>query len=174
FEQAPLFVERGRYFYASTQYFSLEVKGRKAMTAALVPHEGDETPLEGMRLLLAVQQGDTFVSRTLLVPVDGGAQAIDTDGAFRIVVAVINTARQGSSRRPSLCVGTVEEVAACRAAIVPAPDAGTPDEPDAGSAPGEPPDDEAAGCGCGRGGGPALVALALLPVFARRPGRRQG
>ncbi|MFN7135879.1 MAG: MXAN_6640 family putative metalloprotease, partial [Myxococcales bacterium] len=43
FEQAPLFVERGRYFYASTQYFSLEVKGRKAMTAALVPHEGNKT-----------------------------------------------------------------------------------------------------------------------------------
>ncbi len=175
--QAPLFVERGRYFHASTQYFGVAPGARTAMTAALVPHPGDGVALEGMRLTLGVQRQNTFGPLQRIQELSAGTETVETDGAFRLVVIVSNTLRQGTSRRPSLCVGTVEEVAACQAVILDQADAGTPEPPvDAGMEPQTPaaPEEEV-GCGCSGGGSHAalmstLLVLGLLPF--RMGGRR--
>ncbi|MCA2979455.1 MAG: hypothetical protein INH41_15395 [Myxococcaceae bacterium] len=157
-----------RVFYASAQYFRAPTAGRASLRVDLFDDPdtpGDET--QGLVLIAALRSG----GRNLRVaPVAG---ALDASGADEVIVAVVNPNRAGQgavlSKRPGLCIGSADEVAACRAPV--APDAGAP--ADAGTtvpALGEPPLPAArAGCGHGMGGPPAAFLLAsLLARFRRR------
>ncbi|WP_437941716.1 hypothetical protein [Sorangium sp. So ce341] len=45
-----------------------------------------------------------------------GAALVDMAGADDLAVIVVNGLQEGDSRKPTLCIGTPDEVAACRAA----------------------------------------------------------
>lgn len=162
---APYRVFPMRVFYASTQYLSVPVAGRAAMTAALFDDPdlpGDET--QGLVLVGATRRAGRNVEVKRL------SQPLDTSTADTFIVAVVNTARAGVgaqlSKRPGLCIGTEAEVQRC---LDPNVDAGTP-APDAGvtslpSSSEQPLPAARAGCGCGAGDGllPLLgLALGLL------------
>lgn len=137
--QAPMggTVARPRVFYASTQYFTVPANGRATMGALLTddPVTATEDETTGMAIILGVRRGNL---NALVVPVGDVKQAntLDTSGNATLVVAVVNTAREGQngnlSRRPGLCIGSPAELAACRLALDPAFDAGVPPGPDAG------------------------------------------
>lgn len=185
-----------RFFYASTQYHGIAPEDRAAMTAALVSPDPAQT--DGLTVLLAVQRGSTYDPLVKLTDVRAGTQAVDTGGADRFVVAVVNGLTQGDSRRPWLCVGTVDEVAACRTALLgPSGGAGgsgggggaggagggsAADTSSAGGTGGgsgiSPPPEDTAGCGCRQAptaplnglplGAAALAALAVCRLTRAR------
>lgn len=149
---APYVDELMRVYHASAQYYSLEPAGRAAMTAALVVPEGSEAELDGMVLLQSTQL-DTDVGEVVrLVDPTAATELTPTDGVQRFLVVVVNTLQAGDSQRPGLCIGSADEVATCREAIL-AGAGGAGGEGGTGGAGGaEPPGDDAtgddAGCGC--------------------------
>ncbi len=171
FQASPL-----RLFYASTQYFTVAPSGRGVMTAALVDDPavaGDET--RDLVVLLATRKSGRNVEVKRVSP----DTTISTAQADELMVAVINTAREGKSgvlsRRPGLCIGSPAEVATCRSAIF-AVDAGVEAPPDAGislATPSEVPLPAAkTGCGCemsDAGGSLLLLGLALLVGRRKTP-----
>lgn len=167
---APYRASPMRVFYASTQYLRMPVAGRASMSAALIDDPavaGDET--EGLVLVGAARrQGRNLEVKRLTT-------AIDTTMADELIVAVINTARgpNGSvlSKRPSLCVGTADEVQACRGSIGTMMDAGVPPSADGGvTVPtiDQPLPAAKTGCGCGMAEGVAPFLLFVLATLARR------
>ena len=161
---APYRDETLRVYYASTQYRSIDPRERSQITAAIRP----TTSLASLRLVLFPLRGDK-VGEPLLLPVDGsGDLSLPTAGVDRVIVMLVNTAREGESARGTLCVGAPAEVAPCRPS--PPDMAGPADDQGEAMAP-------APGGGCtvgGRGASPfAFAALLLLvPLLGRR--RRQG
>ncbi len=128
---APYRVDRQRVFYSASAYFQLAPAGRATMGAVLVDDPAtveDET--EGMALILGVRRNNT---NAIVVPVADVKvdSTLDTSGNAQFLVAVVNTAREGVngvlSKKPGLCVGSPDELAACKQALRPAPDAGVPD-----------------------------------------------
>ncbi|MEO7328602.1 MAG: MXAN_6640 family putative metalloprotease, partial [Minicystis sp.] len=113
---APYMDDKLRVFHASSQYYGMSPLGRKTMTAALV--SADPAALKGVSLLLAVQRVTSYDPVLKLDDLAAGTQTIDTHGANRLVAVVINGLQTGESQRPGLCVGSVEEVAACKAMIL--------------------------------------------------------
>lgn len=189
---------RPRVFYASTQYFTVPAAGRATMGALLTddPTTAAEDETQGMAIILGVRRSG---ANTVVLPVADVKQAtaLDTSGAATLVVAVLNTAREGQgsvlSKRPGLCIGSPTELAACRLALDPAFDAGVPPMPDAGSPDAGTPDagfdagtpdagmpvadagTADAGMeppvtpkGCGCGAAPAFPLLGLALVLMRR------
>ncbi len=178
-----------RVFYASSQYWSADPGSRAQTEAALV---GDT---DGLSLTLAVRHGNS-------VEIATGTNTdttADTTGADEVFVIAVNTAMSGTSKRPGLCIGSPDEVDACKAAMAPAPDAGTvdagtadagaPDAPDAGMPNADASMDtgdagtmtasSSGGCGCtvpGDGvpasGGPLALLLGLGALVAMRRKRR--
>jgi hypothetical protein len=147
---------RLRVYHASSHYFGLEPSGRSAMTAALVPENGDPASVEGLTLLLATQTGAKVGG-----PVDVTSEraTIDTSAADRLVVFVVNAATGGQSKRPGLCAGTPEEVEACVASLGGGVGAGGGGAGGAGEGGGDPVDGESdGGCGCRAVGGSAGTA----------------
>lgn len=180
-----------RVFYASAQYFRLSTGGRPAMTAALVDDPASaEDDTRDLALVLAPKRANRNEAVKVLSDARAGTETVDSPNAQELVVAVVNTARQGSggvlSRRPGLCIGTPAEVLACRKALDPSVDAGQPDagstpdagqpEPDAGTLDGGtglPPSPQGCGCGAGAPGLWSAALLVLAPLFRRRrAGRR--
>jgi hypothetical protein len=106
-----------RVFYASAQYYRTDPAGRAEMTAALVAHDGSPEDVDGLRLLIASRAGEVVGPVTEVADVGAGTETIDTSVAERFLVVVVNGLTGGDSRKPALCIGTVEEVAACRASI---------------------------------------------------------
>ncbi len=190
-----------RVFYASAQYFKLPADTRPTMGALLIDDPStveDET--QGMELLLAARRNNLNATVLTVSKVKDGTQTVDTSGGAQLVVAVVNTARQAVngtlSKRPGLCVGSPEELLACRIALDPSfdagfdaglPDAGAPDAGpadagadagvDAGSVPdagtrdgGSEPPVMPKGCGCNSGGS-TFGALALALSLRRRSPR---
>ncbi|AUX35945.1 MULTISPECIES: MXAN_6640 family putative metalloprotease [Sorangium] len=104
---------RLRVFHASAQYFSVPPDGRAAMTAALA---GDPAQRDGLALLLAARRGRAYGEIARADDVASGAALVDTAGADGLAVIVVNGLQDGDSRKPTLCIGTADEVAACRAA----------------------------------------------------------
>lgn len=152
-----------RVFYGSAQYFRASPGTRVTTEAALVGDGAGELPL-----ILAVRRGRA-------IEVAAGTSA-GTAGADEVFVVVVNPALEGDSRRPGLCIGTTDEVAACRAAM----EGGTEDagasmdldggvEVDAGA-----PMPAPMGCGCSAPGPAptaplaALLALGALGAMRRR------
>lgn len=117
-EDAPApFSTRLRAFSASSQYYRASPAGRAAMTAALAAPADAPDQTEGLTLLLAARRGATYGDVVRLDDVTAGTRTVDTSGADRLVVVVVNGTQEGDSRKPTLCIGTQEEVAACRAAV---------------------------------------------------------
>ena len=116
--QAPYFEDALRVYYASAQYYRVPPGGRAAMTAALVAPEATPDATDGLRLLLATRAGTETAPVKELSDVTAGTDTMDTTSADRLVVVIVNTAQSGNSRKPALCIGTVDEVAACRTAFL--------------------------------------------------------
>ncbi|MGK4000393.1 MXAN_6640 family putative metalloprotease [Sorangium sp. So ce1024] len=108
--------DRLRVFHASAQYFSVPPGGRARMTAALAAPAGDPSSRDGLALLLAARRGGAYGDVVRAADPAAGAEPIDTEGADGLAVIVVNTLQDGASRKPTLCIGTADEVAACRAA----------------------------------------------------------
>jgi MYXO-CTERM domain-containing protein len=176
---APHRAEGLRVFYASAQYFTAAAGSRTRMTAALVDSPLTTTDdLEGAVLWIAARKG---ARNTEVVRVTAG-QTVEVTGGV-LIAAVVNTNRgpNGASRssRPSLCLGSPEEVSSCVAALGGSPadagvDAGIEDPPDAGvpdagvvTEPPPPP----TGCGCGITP-PSSAFFALALAWAARRRRR--
>lgn len=115
---APFADDALRVFYASAQYYRANPGGRAAMTAALVAHDGTPEDASGLRLLLASRQGDIVGPVIEVADVGAGSETVDTAAAEKLVVVVVSGLTGGDSRKPALCIGTVDEVAACRASIL--------------------------------------------------------
>ncbi|WP_437659313.1 MXAN_6640 family putative metalloprotease [Sorangium sp. So ce1182] len=108
--------DRLRVFHASAQYFSVPPGGRATMTAALAAPADDPAQLDGLALLLAPRRGRAYGEVVRAGDVAAGEALIDTAGADGLAVIVVNGLQEGESRKPTLCIGTSDEVAACRAA----------------------------------------------------------
>lgn len=115
---APFADDELRVFYASAQYYRASPGGRAAMTAALVAHDGTPEDVDGLRLLLASREGDVVGPVIEVADVGAGSETVDTGTADKLVVVVVSGLTGGDSRKPALCIGTVDEVAACRASIL--------------------------------------------------------
>ncbi len=156
-EQGGLVVSRSPMFRSSSRYWRVGSlpEGAVAWWA----------PLPGGPV-----DGSSYISVRLVEDVPGTAPSFsnipsDEDtpvGSGDFLVVVTHTEIQVATVPISLCVGTPEEIASCRAALV--PDAGT--TTDAGVTP-EPEPENPQPCGCSSG---PLSALALLCFLAlRRP-----
>ncbi|WP_437587236.1 MXAN_6640 family putative metalloprotease [Sorangium sp. So ce1000] len=163
-EVAAPYADGLRVFHASAQYFSVSPGGRATMTAALAAPADDPAQLSGLALLLAARRGRAYGEIVRAGDVASGAEVVDTAGADDLAVIVVNGLQEGGSRKPTLCIGTPDEVAACRAA---AEGAGGGD---GGGAGGEAPPQGAAGgiddggCGC-RVAAPAATAASSAAAF---------
>ncbi|NUO53646.1 MAG: MYXO-CTERM sorting domain-containing protein [Polyangiaceae bacterium] len=173
-----------RLYRASSQYYSFDPAGRTSLTAAVVPTTTQPDATSDLVVYVVSQTGASGgYTRTVttLADVGAGTESVDLTGAEVAIVVVVNPAAAGDSKKPSLCVGTVDEVAACKDALgatgaggggggAPGDDDGGDSETDGGSA-----DDGADdGCGCGIAGadGPrstfAAGLMGLAYLFARR------
>ncbi|MBI5496180.1 MAG: hypothetical protein HY904_14250 [Deltaproteobacteria bacterium] len=137
-----------RVFYASARYYSVAPDGRPQMTVAVVntPLYPDAT--QGLRLVLTTRTVNNQALVSIVDPAVDAIPVVDTATIGALVVGVVNTATSGSSRRPGLCIGSPDEVDACRMRLSgQTPDAGS-GEPDAGT----PPDAGSSGSGGDSGG----------------------
>ncbi|MBN2362327.1 MAG: hypothetical protein JXR83_22935, partial [Deltaproteobacteria bacterium] len=156
-----------RAYSMSAQYFSGQLDGRAQVTAGFAA-AGDWSDL---RVAIVLERGD---ERSAPVWIDDLAaehpRAVDADGCDRAIAVVVNTATSGASARPTICLGSPDEVHACRFAG--AADAGP--QPDSG--PAADGGDPACGCASASPGAlaPAVWLLAALALARRRwrpPGR---
>jgi MYXO-CTERM domain-containing protein len=190
---APYSGDQLRVFYASAQYFRVKPGDRAAMTAALVAPAGAPEEIDGLRVLLAVERGSSFDPVKTIADVSAGVDTIATDGAAELVVVVVNEREVKPSRKPSICIGSVDEVAACRAAFLGGTGAGgagggggtssssssATTTTGSGGAAASSSGDAASGCGCrvvegsneAAGGWAAALAIGGA-VYRRRRARR--
>lgn len=169
-----------RVFYASTQYVGMLPDGRPEMTVALVAPPDAPQELEDLSVVVALDQGGTWGAVTTLADLSAGEETFDTSGVVRLVVAVVNGATSGDSRRPGLCIGTPEEVVACKASLGVTPE--PPVDPGTGGSATEPPGETAPpaddGCGCEvpgqpSAGSPWLLGLGLAGCLSLSRRRRR-
>jgi hypothetical protein len=135
------------------------------MAAALVPHKDAPDEADGLVVLLAAKTGPKIDPVLRLKDTLAGAEVIDAAGVDSVIVVVINTLQEGDSKRPSLCIGTPEEVDACRTALLPE-DMNPPGPP-----PPTPEDD--GGCSCDIRARSTSTPLALVPLAAILLARRR-
>lgn len=173
---APYMDDALRVFYASSQYYKIAVAGRSSFTAAVVPPKDAPGEKDGLVMLLVAARKNQLDPVLQISDVGAGKETINTEGADNAFVIVINTLQSGNSRRPGLCIGTPEEVEACKNTLVPPdpPPVMNPPDPnpmDKPPLPSEPPPDSGCACGIANNGaqlGFWALPLALLPWFARR------
>ena len=111
-QAAPVSIAAYRVFPAATGYLAVPAGGRAAMQVALVPGTADLSPL---RLIVAVRRGEALDPVTTHAATD--RPELDVTGADELLVGIVNTARTGESLRPGVCVGTADEVSACRTTL---------------------------------------------------------
>lgn len=171
---APFSKDPLRLYYASAQYFRVPPAGRAAMTAAVVAHPDTPDDTQGVRVLLAVDHAGTYDAVKTLADPSAGSETVDTTAATTLVVLLVNPAQSGESRKPALCIGSADEVAACRAAVgsggggAGGAGAGGGGSGGSGAAPAE-----SGGCGCrttapDTAGGSGAILLAAATAFYRR------
>lgn len=161
-----------RVFRASAQYYRMDTGGRANITAALVPPKDSPSEADGVAMLLVAKTGTKLGPVLRVTDPLAGSEVVDATGAGKFIVVIINTLQAGESQRPGLCIGTPEEVTACRNALVPEdpPDPPPPPPPDT-PPPADPPADSGCDCGIGRPAHPG--GLALLPLAAVFLARRR-
>jgi len=170
-----------RMYYASTQYYAAAPEAGGPLTAALVAPPDAPDATEGLALVLATESDSEILATKTVSDVTAGTETVAVDGANRVVVAVVNTAISGDSKKPGLCIGTQEEVATCKATLFASGSGGGGTGGSGGGATdgGDATDD---GCGCAvagdrtsSAGWAALFALALASIRrGRRPIRSMG
>ncbi|MEL7370997.1 MAG: hypothetical protein AAFN74_18900, partial [Myxococcota bacterium] len=174
--ELPLVLDRPRMFAASARYWRFAPGNRETITADLAPTDDDT---EGLQLWL-VPSG---VNATM-APIKVLDQTeVSTEDVESMMLAVINPLQTGSSLRPTVCVGSPQEVEACKANAQPSDggmgdDAGMPDggdmdaggSPDGGVDPGPPP--ETGGCSAHSGAPGGSLLWLLLGVMLWNRHRR--
>ncbi|MFO0611060.1 MAG: MXAN_6640 family putative metalloprotease [Polyangiaceae bacterium] len=176
---APYQDDALRVYHASTQYLRAPADGRAAMGAALVSKASGDT--DGLVLLAAVEKSSAYAV-TKLDSLDGAA-TVDTTGADAVVLAIVNTNMTGESKRPALCLGSPEEITACKASLAMPTGtggAGGSAASTTGAGGGGSDGDSSGGCSCSVGAesvdspwiaAAAALALASVGRRARRRGR---
>lgn len=106
-----------RVFYASAQYFRATPAGRTKMTAALTSPETALGETNDVVLLVLAERKGKVDTVVRVVDVRAGVEEIDTTDADAFVAVAINTTTSGVSRKPTICIGSPEEVADCKKAI---------------------------------------------------------
>ncbi|MDI1447531.1 MXAN_6640 family putative metalloprotease [Polyangium sp. 6x1] len=169
-----------RVFYASTQYYRVATGARGQMTAALATPDDAADQVDGLALLVTTRAGTTIGPVVRALDVRAGVDPIDTSSADDLVVVVVNTAPSGTSRKPTLCVGTPDEVDACKTAVQnPGSGSGGGGGSGGGSGSGSgggEPGDPGGDCGCAFSpapAGPGLAALGALVLLGHRRARRR-
>lgn len=144
-----------RVFYASAQYYRALPKDRVQMTAALTTADPASMETQDLVLLILAERNGKVDKVVRVVDVRAGIEEIDTAGADSFVTVVINTTTSGTSRKPTLCLGSLEEVADCKTMIEGAGVGGAGGGGGAagmggagGSGAGAGPSEEIDGCGC--------------------------
>lgn len=131
------YVDPLRLFYASAQYYRVPTSGRTKMTAALTSTQTALQETENVVLLIVTERNGQVDPVVRVADVRAGVEQMDTAEADAFVAVAINTAMSGNSRKPTLCIGSPEEVVACKKSV---------EMTDGGGGVVDPPDD--AGCGC--------------------------
>ncbi len=149
--EVPFVDDRLRLFSVSSQYYVANTTGRTQMTAAIVAV--DPVDLEGVKLVVAAERSSSW-DEVLVADELAAAPVLDTSNATRFLAMAVNTNISGTSRRPALCIGTPDEVAACRVSIVGVPKVDPPAEDD--------------GCLAAVPASPAVGALGLAILALRR------
>lgn len=110
----PFSDDRLRRFHASTAYYRAPLEGRTSITASVV---GDEAERADLEVFVALRTGNAI---TWPQPVTAGP--VPTSGADEVIVLIVNSAIEGQSRRPGLCIGEPhEELVACMRALINGP-----------------------------------------------------
>lgn len=118
----PFQDDRLRRFRASTAYYRAPLEGRTAIAAALV---GPPEELADLQVFIALRRGNVITW-----PIHAAVGPVATQDNEEAIVLVVNSALEGQSRRPGLCIGEPrQELPDCVAALSPElpPDAGLPD-----------------------------------------------
>lgn len=172
-EPAPApYTDLLRMFYASAQYYRSFPDGRAKMTAALTSAETALGETSDVVLLIVAERNGQYDAVVRVTDVRAGIEEIDTAGADAFVAVAINTTTTGTSRKPTLCIGSPEEVAECKKSVesIGAGGAG-------GSGGGDPVSpDEPGACGCrmaSDSSGAGMASLAFLWSLAYRRVRRR-
>lgn len=144
-----------RVFYASAQYYRAIPKERVKMTAALTTADPASIDTQDVVLLILAERNGKVDQVVRVADVRAGIEEIDTTGADSFVTVVINTTTSGTSRKPTLCLGSPEEVVECKKAVEGMGAGGAGGAGGAagmggsgGYGAGEVPTEEIAGCGC--------------------------
>jgi MYXO-CTERM domain-containing protein len=148
-----------RVFYASEQVLAFDPAGRSQLSVAVLPAAGlGVDSLAPLRVVIAPVK--TGIIGTLSTrPASDDSMAVGIGDATQMLVALAQTNTSGDSVRGILCIGSPDEVAACKAKNGAAPDMGAM-MPMSGH-----------GCaiaGAPRAGGSALLLLALAAVLMLR------
>lgn len=170
-----------RVFYASSQYYRVGAGGRGQMTAALVTPEDAADQVDDLALLVTTRTGTTVGPVVRVPDVRAGADPVDTSSADDFVVVVVNSAQSGNSRKPTLCIGSPDEVEACKAAVQnpgsgSGGGGGSGGEGGSGNGGGGGGEVDPGGCGCALSpapAGPGLAALGALGLLGHRRARRR-
>jgi len=170
-----------RVFYASSQYVRAAPEGRQAMTAALATPDDALDLVDGLALLTVTRKGNVLgdVKRTG-DPRAGGAP-LDTADADDFITIIVNTATSGASKKPTLCVGSPEEVEACKQAVMGGGGSGGAGGGSGvggsgGGSGGGGAGESGEGCDCSFRSGTsadAFLSFALVPLFIYRRARRR-
>lgn len=106
----PFSDDKLRVYATSMQVWSMT--GDQVDVAIVSTSDGDT---DGLHLVTGLRKGDQV--KTIVQP--GLTATLDGSGADEVIVAVVSTNLEGNSKRPGLCLGTADDVAACVAALVP-------------------------------------------------------
>jgi len=178
------YTDKLRLFYASAQSYLVFPCGRAKMTAALTSDESAPVETSDVALLLVGERNGKVDPVVRVADVRAGAEEVDMTGADAFVAVAINTTTSGNSRRPTLCIGSPEEVMECKKTIEQTGSGGGSGAGgagaggDGGSGGGVVSTDEPGSCGCRvvtnsvpSGVGALLALLGLAYRRVCRPGR---
>jgi len=105
----PFSDDQLRVYATSVQAWS--TRGDAVAVAIVSTGAGDT---DGLVLVTGLRKGDQV--KTTVQP--GFEATLDSGGSDEVIVAVVSTNLQGNSKRPGLCIGSLEAVAACKAELV--------------------------------------------------------
>jgi hypothetical protein len=87
------------------------------MTAALTSAQTALGETNDLVLLVLAERNGKVDTVVRVADVRAGVEEIDTTNADALVAVVINTTTSGVSRKPTICMGSPEEVADCKKAV---------------------------------------------------------
>src|SRR5690606_6700254 len=103
---APARIDRPRIYHASTRYYRIPVEA-PSLVVELV---GEPADLVDVQLFSVPRREERNVGSVAVAAGSAGSIEIDTSEADALIVGVANGARLDPSRRPTLCVGSADDV----------------------------------------------------------------